>query len=41
MDALEAQEVVGPAKGTQARDVLVRPDDLDAVLRSLREMADA
>jgi len=35
MDDLEAQGVVGPANGSKARDVLVRPDDLPSVLGSL------
>lgn len=36
MGALEAAGVVGEAEGTKARDVLVRPDDLPAVLDALK-----
>jgi hypothetical protein len=36
MDALEDFGVIGPADGTKARDVLVRPDQLDAVLDRIR-----
>ena len=32
MGMLESFGVVGPSEGTRARDVLVRPDDLDAVV---------
>jgi DNA segregation ATPase FtsK/SpoIIIE-like protein len=35
MDLLEAQGVVGPADGSKAREVLVRPDDVDAVLERI------
>lgn len=35
MDELEANGVVGPADGSKARDVLARPDELDAVLAQL------
>lgn len=35
MDVLEANGVVGPSDGSKARDVLARPDELDAVLAQL------
>ena len=36
MGHLEQLGVVGPSDGSRARDVLVRPDELDAVLERIR-----
>ena len=37
MDLLEMHGIVGPAAGSRARDVLLRPGDLPSVLASLHE----
>jgi DNA segregation ATPase FtsK/SpoIIIE, S-DNA-T family len=36
MDILETRGIVGPSEGSKPRDVLVTPDELDAVLENLR-----